>query len=70
MVDGRTGMLVEAGNAQAWAAAIAAALDAMPQQGQMAEAGAHDVRQRFAPDSNLQQIMTLSGLSGLLAASH
>jgi len=28
------------------------------------------VRQRFAPDSNLQQIMALSGFSGLLAASH
>jgi glycosyltransferase involved in cell wall biosynthesis len=70
VADGHTGMLVEAGNAQAWATAIAAALDSMPQQGQMAAAGARDVRQRFAPDSNLQQIMALSGFSGLLAASH
>ncbi|WP_199101788.1 glycosyltransferase [Aquitalea sp. ASV11] len=67
---GQTGTLVEAGNAQAWADAIASALDAMPQQRVMAAAGSQDVRQRFAPDSNLQQIMALSGLSGLLAASH
>lgn len=68
--DGRTGKLVAAGNAQAWADAIANALDSIPQQKLLAAAGAQDVRLRFAPDSNLQQIMTLSGLSGLLAASH
>lgn len=68
--QGQTGTLVEAGNAQAWADAIASALDAMPQQHAMAAAGSLDVRQRFAPDSNLQQIMALSGLSGLLAVSH
>jgi glycosyltransferase involved in cell wall biosynthesis len=32
VIHGQTGTLVEAGNAQAWADAIASALDAMPQQ--------------------------------------
>ncbi|MBV8679194.1 MAG: glycosyltransferase family 4 protein [Aquitalea sp.] len=63
VTDGQTGMLVEAGNEEAWARAIAEALDHMARQQQLARAGSLDVRQRFAPESNLRQILALSGLA-------
>jgi len=61
--DGITGVLVEPGSKTAWAEAIADALANMPQQSSMASAGRADVHKRFSPDSNLQQILALSGLT-------
>ena len=61
--DGVTGMLVAPGDPQAWAESLTLALADMPAMRRMAAAGREDVRQRFAPESNLRQVLALTGIA-------
>lgn len=65
MRHGETGMLVAPEDSAAWAAAIDQALTQPALMKAWAQTGRDDVRSRFAPERNLRQILTLSGLDAM-----
>lgn len=57
VTDGETGLLVEAGNLDAWASALNWALANLPRMRQMAQDGSKRVRARFSIPANLAQLL-------------
>ncbi|MBP4044638.1 glycosyltransferase family 4 protein [Chromobacterium violaceum] len=60
--DGVSGLLAAPGDVGEWTQALGRALSDLPGMRAMADAGRHDVRQRFSVEHNLDSILQLAGL--------